>query len=75
MVALYKDPQGRNVFKKMEVKTTNAQMSASGISGILTPMLINATEENESEVTILKERVTQLEARLKLYEGKREAVL
>ena len=76
MVALYKDPQGRNVFKRMEVKTTTTQMSSYGISGSnINTNTVPAAEEDESEVTILKERVTQLEARLKLYEGKKEPVL
>lgn len=68
MIALYKDPKGRRVFKRMEVKTTTTQMSSSGTSGSASTNTASTVDkEGDSELNILRERVTQLEERLKMY--------
>ena len=67
MVALYKDPEGKNVFKRVALTT---QVKSSSISGSNTnPTSTGAAKgDGVSELTILRERVTQLEERVKLYE-------
>ena len=71
MIALYKDPQGKNVFKRMEVITQVRSSSNSGIPTNTTST--GATgRDSDSELTILRERVTQLEERLKLYEERED---
>ena len=66
MVALYKDPQGKNVFKRVALTT---QVRSSGTSGSNTNTTSTGAAEGDgdSELTILRERVTQLEAELILY--------
>ena len=67
MVALYKDPEGKNVFKRVAITT---QVKSCDISGSNTNPTSTGTAEGDgvSELTILRERVTQLEERVKLYE-------
>ena len=71
MIALYKDPQGKNVFKRVAITT---QVRSSGTSGSNTNTTSTGAAEGDgdSELTILRERVTQLEERLKLYEERDE---
>ena len=69
MVALYKDPQGKNVFKRVALTTQVKSPGTSG-SNINTTSTRAAVGDGDSELTILRERVTQLEERLKLYEEK-----
>ena len=65
MVALYKDPQGENVFKPVAV---SPGMKFVGTSGITTNTTSTGVTEGDSEceLIILRERVTQLEETLKL---------
>ena len=60
MVALYKDPQGENVFKRMESNTVDTQMSSSSTLG---PKSNSTT--NNNDLNALQERVTQLEEELR----------
>jgi len=71
MVALYKDPQGKNVFQRVAVTT---HVGSSGITGTNTNITSTAIdkEEGDSELTILRERVTQLEAKLKIHEERED---
>ena len=59
MVALYKDPKGKNVFKRVLLTT---QVKSSGTSGSNTnPTSTGAAGgDGNSELTILRERVIQL---------------
>ena len=77
MIALYNDPEGKNVFKRMRVKTTVTQMSSTGISSNTNTNSAAPTsnKDGDIELSTLRERVTHLEERLKLYEEKKEAVL
>ena len=74
MVALYKDPQGRKVFKRVALTT---QVRSSGTSGSNTNTTSTGAAEGDgdSELTILRERVIQLEERVKLYEERNEPEL
>ena len=70
MVALYKDPQGKNVFNSAAITT---QVRSSGTSGINT----NTTSTGATEVdgdSELRKRVTQLEAELILYKERERAL-
>ena len=69
MVALYKDPQGKNVFKRVAITT---QVRSSSISGSNTNTTSTGATwgDGDSELTTLRERVTQLEERLKQNEEK-----
>ena len=71
MVALYKDPQGKNVFKRVALTT---QVRSSGTSGSNTNITSTgaAERDGDGELTILRERVTQLEEMLKLYEESKD---
>ena len=71
MVSLYKDPQGKNVFKRVALTT---QVRSSGTSGSNTNTTGAAEGDGDSELTILREKVTQLEERLKLYK-EREGIV
>ena len=71
MIALYKDPQGKNVFKRMEVKTTTTEMKSGSSGSASTNTASTVDKEGVSELTILRERVTQLEAKLKLHEERK----
>ena len=62
MIALYKDPQGKNVFKMVAITT---QVRSSGTPGNTTRNIVATEEEGDSELNILRERVNQLEAKLK----------
>ena len=76
MIALYKDPHGGNVFKKLKVAITT-QVRSSGTTGnnINTRRNVVTEEEQDgSELTLLREKVTQLEAQMKLYKEREEAV-
>ena len=72
MVALYKDPHGKNVFKRVALTT---QVRSSGTSGSNTNTTSTGAAEGDGErceLTVLRERVTQLEERLKLYEERED---
>ena len=73
MVALYKDPQGKNVFNSAAI---TMQVRSSGTSGINAKITsTGATEgDGDSELTLLRERVTQLEAELIMYKERDGAV-
>ena len=73
MVALYKDPQEKNVFNSAVV---NTQVRSSGTSGIIANTTsTGATEgDGDSELAILRNRVTQLEAELVQYKEREGAV-
>ena len=73
MVALYKDPQGKNVFNSAAVTT---QVRSSGTSGVnANTTSTGATEvDGDSELTLLRKRVTQQEAELILYKERERAL-
>ena len=73
MIALYKDPHGGNVFKKVAI-TTQVRSSDTTGGNINTRKIVVAEEEDGSELTLLREKVTQLETELKLYKEREETM-
>ena len=67
MIARYKDPQGKNVFKSIGITTTQVKSSGTSGSSVHSKNTAPAEEVGDSELTLLREKVTQLEANLKLY--------
>ena len=67
MIALYKDPQGKNVFKSTAITTTQVKSSGTSGSSVHNKNTALAEEEGDSELTLLREKVAQLEAKLTLY--------
>ena len=71
MIALYKDPQGKNIFKGMKVDIManhGPKLRSYSTSG--TSIDINGSTEGDvgNELTFLREKVIQLEERVKQYE-------
>ena len=67
MVALYKDPHGRSIFESVAA-TTQVRPTEENNYGKNTI----GEGHDDSELTILRERVTQLEEMLKLQDGRKE---
>ena len=69
MIALYKDPQGKNVFKGLREDIMAYNRGSSGTTGSITNTTntVATDQGSDSELIILRERVTQLEEEMKLY--------
>ena len=63
MVALYKDPQGKNVLKAVKSKSAITQLRPTVATGC-NITTVDTDQECDSELATLRERVIQLEARL-----------
>ena len=66
MIALHKDPQGINVFKRIEVTTVMHSKQESSSSGATET--ITSTLNKDYELNSLRERIMQLEEKLHLFE-------
>lgn len=78
MIALYKDPQGKNIFKSLKVDVManhTSKLRSYSASGISIDTAINCSIEGngDNELTFLREKVAQLEEKLKQYEMERES--
>ena len=66
MIALHKDPQGMNVFKRIEVTTVMPAKQGNTSSGA--SETTTSTLNKDYELNSLHERIMQLEEQLRLYE-------
>lgn len=64
MIALYKDPQGKDVFKRMKNQTATTTLSLSGNNH----SVISSDVIGDSEIVLLRAKVTELEEKVKQYE-------
>ena len=75
MIALYKDPQGNRVLKGMLSSSagtttgTNSSQINSHVLGSSSGLAVPATSDNNSsEVIVLREKLSQMKKKLKTYE-------
>ena len=66
MVALYKDPHGKKVFKKTVETSTIPSSACTKSSG--SSLIIMTATSNDNELDILREKLSQMEKRLQQYE-------